>query len=275
MAKAKTTNELAKVESWPMLKVEPEQTAELLRANLGDEAEITERDLTRIKFPSGGAPVFCLDTEEGTETLQEIEGIILYAGSRRAFWDKPYGSGESGPPLCSSLNAKTGTGFLSEAEKEAWDSTKPVPTRICRTCPMAQYGTAKKPDGSQGDGQACGERRLLFLATEMSALPIVISLPPTSLGDYKKYAMQLAGKGRTIQSVVTRIGLAKKTNKGGTDYSQATFTKGGDLNDEQAAKLAALAASLSEVFQSVGIDEDDRPQGATVHGEVVDQTPEG
>tara|TARA_Y100000310_G_scaffold331890_2_gene406372 strand:+ start:15676 stop:16509 length:834 start_codon:yes stop_codon:yes gene_type:complete len=268
-------NELAIVDpkEYAMLKVAPDRVASLLRANLGDDEEISERDLTRVGFPSGKVAVFEIETEDGTETPQEIQGIILYAGSRRALWGDPYGtSAEKTPPICSSIDAKVGVGYLTKEEAAA-AAEKPggsIPQRLCKTCPKAQFGSGVDEKGEPTKGQACQQRKLLFLAVPDRAMPIVLSLPPTSIAAHKAYGMKLASVGKDIRSVVTKISLKKDKNDKGIEYAIAEFSKVRDVDDAMMEQVVSLAENLSEVFRSVGITEDERPQGATVHGEVID-----
>lgn len=268
MAKKKE-NELAvsSVSQYALMKSDPKKIAELLLTNLGDD-ELGEFDLERIKFPSGGTPAFTRTNEKGTQVVNEIEGVILYAGNRRAYWEKAYGEGDTGgPPDCSSVDAKIGIGKISGDDKSAEvGSIK----RICKQCPMSQFGTGKDSAGKPSKGQACQQRKVLIMAVADSILPICISLPPTSLKTYKEYAYSLTCSAKDIRSVVTKISLQVVPVSGGPDYAKAVIKAGEDLTPTEFEGIVAMVDTLGKVFSSVGIEADDRPQGATVQGVVVD-----
>lgn len=237
MAKATEEKALANVESYPLVQATSGALREVVESNLGDD-EITEFDLPRLKFPSGSVPAFVMPTEEGDEATKEVVGVIIGQGMRRAFWEKKYGQGEAGPPQCSAMDGRTGVGN---------------PGGVCRLCPKAQFGTATNDDGSSGRGQACQQRKVLFLALPDQSLPVVISVPPTSLKALKKYLMTLTAGSKPFWGVVTKISLTKTKNAGGTEYAQAVFTKVADLDEDTASKMKEIAASFGDVFSRTGI----------------------
>lgn len=258
---------VSSVSEYALMKSDPQKIAQLLLTNLGDD-ELGEFDLERIKFPSGGTPAFTRTNESGTEVVSEIEGVILYAGNRRAFWAKKYGEGETGgPPDCSSNDAKIGRGKIPGDDQSP---EAPPVQRMCKQCPMSQFGTGKDAAGNPSKGQACQQRKVLIMAVKDSILPICISLPPTSLKTYKEYAYSLTCSAKDIRSVVTKISLQVVPVSGGADYAKAVLRAGEDLTPEEFSGIVSMVDTLGQVFSSVGLEAEDRPQGATVEGVVVD-----
>lgn len=267
---AKKTNELAApddVQSYAIMKADPAKVGALLAENLGGD-DLSEFDLEKIKWPSGGIPAFPRNTDEGTVTLNTLTGVVIYHGTRRAFWHEKYGQGESGPPQCSSVDGRTGTGHYPGEKLDG-----PAMTRGCRRCPYNQFGSGTNDKGERTKGKACQERKMIFMALPDSILPVGVSLPPTSLKPWKDYAMHCASKGKDIRAVVTEISLEVKKNDGGVDYSVGKFKIVKDLTDAELEGVMSMAHSLKEVFANVGIDGDeDMPDHyqPTVHGQVVD-----
>lgn len=275
MAKKKTESEskelaVSSVSEYALMKADPKKIADLLITNLGDD-ELGEFDLERIKFPSGTTPAFARTNESGTEVINCLEGVILYAGNRRVYWQKRQGEGESGgPPDCSSTDAKQGVGKI-----KGDDSSPEVGKirRICKQCPMSQFGTGTDSAGKPTKGQACQQRKVLIMAVADSILPVCISLPPTSLKAYKEYAYALTAKGKDIRAVVTKISLEVVKVAGGNDYAKANLNFGDDLTPVEFEGIVAMVGTLQSVFSTVGIEPDDRPDGSTVQGVVVDHVP--
>ena len=117
----------------------------------------------RVKIPAGGALQFEIPTEDpdNPDYARTLEGVILY---------NPEGSeyDEDTKPLCSSVDGKTGIG---------------EPGGACATCPMNAYGSAR--DG--GRGKACKNMRDIYLLRSGEYMPLLISLPPTSIKPFKEF----------------------------------------------------------------------------------------
>jgi hypothetical protein len=181
-------------------------------------------DLSEVKMPAGGGTTWELSTIDGDLALKEITGVILVAQRVRQYYREAF-TGGNAPPDCASADGRSGIG---------------TPGGSCETCPLSQWG-------SDGAGQACGERRHILLLTDHSALPIFVNIPPSSLAPLKQYTVGLIGMGQTPWQVVTSISLEKAKSQGGIDYSKARFARVGVLDAEQ----SAVAMQYREAMQSL------------------------
>ena len=100
-------------------------------------------------------------------------------------------------------------------------------------------------------------RRLYIIRTGCT-LPIVLTLPPTSLRAYEDYVgRQIVTKGLRTHFVITKISLKKAQSKDGITYSTAQFTKVGRVPDEMKPELTAYYKSMKTNVSSMAIDDDD------------------
>ena len=199
-------------------------------ANLGDSG-MTASDFERIKIPAGGSTAWTLQGLDGEEMVKELTGIIVAWRDTRAYWSVPMEQSEGNmPPDCYSLDARTGIG---------------KPGGDCLKCPFAQFGS-----NPRGEGQACKLVRQLFFLREDNLLPEIVNLPPSSIKPARQYFMRLASKAVPCYSLITKIGLEKTKNAQGIVYSRATFTSGGRLTPEQAARVKEYAAMLQPFLES-------------------------
>jgi len=243
-----------KPEDYAALAMPTEDLAVVIEENLAGQ-KISEFDLDRVKMPAGGGTSWEVPTLDGTEAVKELEGVIVYWKEGRSFWKEKY-SGGSEPPDCSSPDAQFATG----------DPGVAVPTDehgrfICAQCPNAEFGTAENDKGEKGPGQACKLQRQLFLLTPKSLLPLVVSLPPSSVAPAKKYMLRLAGFSTPYSSVITKIALAQEKSQGGITYSQATFALGEKLTPEDAEKVREFAAKLRPSLEQVEVRADEVADG--------------
>jgi hypothetical protein len=263
MAESKTT-ELSRIESksYAITEYDEDALREIVEINLGGEKSITEFDLTRAKIPSGGGIAFNVEGPEGESAPTEIVGVIVCHQSRRTYWAKGIDEGEGGgPPDCWSPNGIVGHG--TEAEKVGGQ---------CARCPKSQFGSGMK-DGRPTKGQACNQRKALFIIQKDSILPIYLSLPPTSLGSLKSYLTGLIGRRLPITGVVTKITLGVAKNSGGTKYAEAKFSLVGTLDEEATRKFTAFGRMFDSMFrpQIPGAEDfGQRPVVATVNGTPVE-----
>lgn len=224
------TKELAIVEpnSFALFRPNMPAIGEILAANLEGE-KLDGFDLDRIKVPSGGAVVWELPSLDGPQYEKELHGIIAMSLMGRSYWrDGIEDSGGGTPPDCSSGSGEFGHGD---------------PGGSCETCPMNAFGSSGK-----GEGKACKEFRSVFLVLPGTAIPTVLSVPPSSLKAFKQYRLRLAAAGYGMNNVITKFTLTKAKSKAGVDYAQINFAKCADLSPEQAAKMQDYIASIGPVF---------------------------
>lgn len=206
---------------------------ELVASNLGGEG-ISFNDLERIQIPTGGGTSWTVTDDEGNEDeIKELEGIILTTKVIRSYWREAYTGGGT-PPDCSSEDNIVGSG---------------TPGGECKICPMNKFGT--KNDG-QGKGKACAERRLLFMVMEGSLLPTIISIPPTSLENAKKYLIGLSTKPPFVKMhhIITKVGLVTDKSQDSIKYSKVIFTKGPVLDGPAKAKFEEYVQGIMPVLNS-------------------------
>lgn len=189
----------------------------------------------RVKIPSGGALQFEIPTEDpdNPDYTKFLEGVILYNHSACALWPEGSEYDEDTKPLCTSVDGKTGIG---------------APGGACATCPMNVYGSA--PDG--GRGKACKNMRFVYLLRSGEYMPLLLSLPPTSLKSFREFLNRafVLRRRATFGSIV-QIGLKKENN--GNDYSVATFRLVRDFQGEELAQIRAYANSFKEQAKGINI----------------------
>lgn len=210
---------------------------EIVEENLGSEG-VSSYDLDRVKIPAGGATAFEVPTLEGEESVKEIEGIIIFWKTARAYWPEKF-NGENNPPQCSSVDGEVGQG---------------TPGGYCSKCPLAQFGSAEN-----GKGQACKQMRQLFIVRENDILPLVLTLPPTSIKPVKQYFMRLASKGIKYTHAVTRITLEKAKSGEGITYSKAAFALVKQLEPAVCTKIDAFVESIRPMLETVAIENGEAP----------------
>lgn len=242
-------NEIVPItESIPALAGDTEALALAFAENLGGE-KISVFDLERIKIPSGGGPTYTIIDPDGTEdSIKEMVGTIVWVESRKSYWadNQPDGS----PPDCRSEDCQTGMGHWNPDDPDAF-----VP-RECKSCPMNEFGTAVKDDGSLGKGKACKDTRLVFFMRQgsESMLPSLVILPPTSIKPLQRYLVSLASKGVAITAALSKLAL-KKENSDGTDYSVVRPSLERRLTGEETQTLRDYAKGIKVAFATMDTSE--------------------
>jgi len=199
-----------------------------------------------IKIPTGGNTSWTVPTEEGEEDSQkELVGVILDHYTVRAYWPGAF-SGGNAPPTCSSLNGRQGS--QPRIDGEFGD---------CATCKWAKFGTATKPDGTPGRGQACKlKHRVFLLPLGQSIFPYLIPLSVMSAtkkydGSFSTYVVKLTGRLKKLREIKSRIKLIKDTNADGLEYSKALFSEvAGNLTEEEKKMTTFLAEQLKSAMRS-------------------------
>lgn len=223
-----SSTEIAKIEAGKFLAL---NNPEFVEANLADGEEVDEFSLPRVKIPAGGGVTWEIPTLNGIEPAKTLEGIVVHFKLTRAYWPDKDLTGS--PPQCKSNDARVGIGD---------------PGGSCKTCPLAQFGSA-----IEGDGQACSQKEIWFLLRPESFLPVVLALPATSLRPAKDYRFgQLGSAGVRLSSVVTKITLqGGQTDSRGNKYSIAVPQLGGMLEPQEADQAQAYASAMRGTFDSV------------------------
>ena len=189
-----------------------------------------EFKLDKIKFPAAGVTVFEVPNSDGElETVKEFSGVILYQHQVNGYYQEAY-TGGNNPPDCSSFDGNTGIG---------------TPGGDCKTCPFNQYGSG------QNQGKACKNRRWIYILRENEVLPVMLSIPPASLGAFNQYMKRLLCKQLRYSQVVTKLSLSKATNKGGVPYSQLVLKMERLLTNEERAAIAELSGQMQSLIATM------------------------
>jgi hypothetical protein len=212
---------------------------EVFEENLGGNA-INPFDLIRVKVPSGGGLAWTIPTFDGNQEVEKtIEGIIVAWRDTRSYWATEY-TGEGTPPDCACMDLRTGVGEGN-------------PGGLCDACPYAQFGSDPKGNG----GQACKLSRLLFVMTPGSVLPMVITVPPTSVKRIRQYFMGLIGRQIPYHGCISSFGLSQDKNKKGLAYSVIVPKMVGQLASEDAVKVRAYADTIRNEVNKVAAEASD------------------
>jgi hypothetical protein len=132
------------------------------------------------------------------------------------------------------------------------------PGGSCRDCPLARFGSATKPDGSKGGGQACRDQREVLLRLDGDILPHLLIVPPTSIDNFDRYKLSLFSSGLECCEVVTEISL-EKVRRVGYDCTRLGFRLEDRLNEEERDIFAPYHARMQKALLSSAIE-------VTAHG---------
>jgi hypothetical protein len=207
---------------------------DILKNNLNGQ-QLRPSDLDRVKVPSGGATSWEVPSLKGPESTRELVGIILATRDGKQYWSKKADDGGSSPPDCVSADLIHGMG---------------TPGGDCQACAFNQFGSAIGANGLPAKGKACKETKLMFFIRPGDVLPLVVSVPATSLGNARKYFLRLAQSQLMHQSVVTKLTL-KREQSGANPYAEIEFTYVRDLSKEEEARSLAIAQTMKSAFSAV------------------------
>lgn len=199
---------------------------------LAEDFEGLQLSFQRMKIPGGGNLMFEVpgDDPENPDYVKTIEGVILYHHPACAYWAEGEEYNDNAVPLCSSVNGKIGIG---------------TPGGICEDCDFNQYGT-----DVNGKGKACKNMRNLYILRSGEYMPVLLSLPPTSLRPFSDFMnMAFLPRHRPAWSAVVQIGL-KRMDNGSNTYSVATFKKLFDFTGEELQQVRGVAESFREQIKN-------------------------
>ena len=188
-----------------------------------------------VKIPGGGQLQFELTGEDpdNPDYTKYLEGVIVYSHNANAYWPTGEDYDDNTPPSCQSTDGKVGYG---------------CPGGLCADCPNNRYGSDTK---GTGKGKACKNQRIIYLLRSGEAMPIQLSLSPTSIRPYTDFVnASFVSRRRGVCGSVVQIGLKKKSN-GKDDYSVATFKRLYDFTGEELAQIRAYANSFKEQIELI------------------------
>lgn len=195
----------------------------------------------KVKIPSGGGLAFEVpgEEEDSPDVVKEIRGVIVDHHPVNAFWYGKY-DGNNDQPDCASFDGKQGM------ERETGE------LHDCASCPHNQYGS-----DTDGRGKACKNIHRCYILREGNPVPLVLSLPPTSLKYMRDYiGKKILLKGMRCWQAVTKISLKKEKSAGGIEYSRAVFAFESKLTAEQAEQAKQMADVIREsIREPITIEE--------------------
>lgn len=255
MAEAKAKNELAVVDNFDLQTI----SGDLAQAIAEEMDGLGALPFDRVKIPSGGGLAFELpgEDDENPESATEIVGVILDHHPVNAYWREKFAGGNEQPD-CSSYDGKQGI------ERETGE------IKDCASCPYNQFGSDDK-------GKACKNVHRVFILREGNPVPLVLSLPPTSLKYMRDYiAKRVILKGFRCWQAVTKITLKKEKNAAGIAYSRAVFTFVGKLSPEKAKEAEAMKDCVKQQYRQLDVEGADynAPGGNTQDGPAAPKTDE-
>ena len=179
----------------------------------------------RAKIPSGGMQVFDME-DEAPKTLT---GVIVEQHAVNAYWPDA-DSADGNPPVCSSSDGVTGLGEGGVIQE-------------CAQCPFNAFGS-----GEGGIGKACKNKTRVHILREGALLPVQIDLPATSMKPFARYLGYLRSAGLLPSSVITEIGLERKTY-GQNQVAVATFRAVSRLDPANAAQSLGYTRALRSAIR--------------------------
>ncbi len=228
--------------AYPVLRDDAQGAVLAMQENLGD-TDISPFDLDVITVPSGGGLAWVVPSLTGDESKGALEGIIVHQGPTRGFWKESFDdSGGGTPPDCVSVDGRVGVGS---------------PGGECASCVLNEWGSARGKDGEPKRGKACQERRLVFLLREHQFMPILINVPPSSLGVIAKLMLRLTSKGVPFYNVVVRFELERDKSAGGITFSKIVVSVVGMVEAEDQVKLAKYRDAIVPSLRAVKLEAED------------------
>jgi len=209
---------------------------------MAEELEGLSVSFDRAKIPSGGGMAFEVpgDDPDNPDMTKELVGVIVDHYPINAYWKDKF-SGQNNPPDCMSIDGKTGVG-INEGN--------------CQSCPMNQYGSDEG-----GKGKACKNMHRVYLLRSGEMLPVLLTLPPTSIKAFSNYlAKRVLTKGRKSYGVITKVTLKKDVNSTGIPYSSAQFAISEVLDAPTVKQMKEFADNIKKTTREVKIQQTDYVQ---------------
>ena len=192
--------------------------------------------------------------DDGVTPRYAIDVVILKASPNisKVWYEFGYVEGSTAPPDCWSVDGRVP------------DAASPkLQNPTCAGCPRNAWGSSRSTAGS-GRGKDCADSKRLAIVplqdidNEMHGGPMMLRVPPASLGDVLAYATGLEQIGFPYYAVGTSISFDVNA-----EYPKLMFKPLRALSDEEAEKIAALRDgpmveriinAAVEVVQTDGVD---------------------
>ena len=221
----------------------------------GEGESIKMTSLVSTKIPAGGGRNWELSNDDA---VRSITGVIAHRQIRRVWWEKKRSGSdkEAQRPDCSSTGG--GTGKASEQMVKKYG----VGGR-CAKCPMNEWETAVRDDGSKGKGKACQQRTNLFVLRPGFAMPLMVKLAPSNFDIVRDFTLARIDEGLFEPfSYVTDLSLETQENDYGDTYSTIVPRLMSRLSDEDTVKAGKAAEFWIPMIESWGMATEDEQSGA-------------
>lgn len=214
----------------------------------------------RIKYQGEERPL--LNPDRTPMPFLDVVIVKAAPAIAKIFYINGYEEGSNDPPDCWSVNGATPDPAAPRRQS---------PT--CAGCPQNAWGSAAR-NGRPSKGKACADSKRLAVVpqgdikNEMYGGPMLMRVPPASLGDLKLYADSLNQMGYAAEGVVTRIGFDFEA-----EYPALTFQPLRALNDDEYALVEQhLAGQVVDRILNTAVDhvQTDGPQpGQQAQGQLA------
>lgn len=224
-----------KGEGLPALMNSPEAVIQAIAENLGG-ASISESQLTKIKVPTGGATFFEIPSLTGATPEKELVGTLVFHRPGRAYFDRPFDQAGDDDrfPKCSSEDGLIGIGD---------------PGGNCQTCHLAKFGTDVKANGQPGRGQACSERKTLYMIRGEQMIPDLVQVPATSIKPCIDFLFNLAKSGILYYKALIAIQLVRQQSADNIAYATLDFKYIRPLGETEVANATAWNAMMRKLAE--------------------------
>jgi hypothetical protein len=170
----------------------------------------------------------------------EIRGVVVFKQITRGYWDRT--NKEDKSPVCSSIDGLTGRDRDGNA-------------RPCATCPNNQWGSASTAE-EQRKGKACKEMRRAFVIPSGQFVPIMVSLPPTSLKDWDNFWSARVTQGIPDLAAEAIMSLIP-AKIGGYEVSVIRMKSGNKVSPKDMLELNKVKKQFASSWAQTEITEED------------------
>lgn len=202
------------------------------------------------------------DTQTFTDPFgqphDELRGVVIFKQRIRGHWKR---RGEK-VPTCSSLDGIVGT----------WNDKETAPPPCfkadahgiyrcnCKTCPLAQWGTATDEAGHATAGQACKSMRRIYLTETGAEYPTLLTLPPTSVGPWDTYVSARLAQKPPLPDIVAETILRLVPSKAkGSDFTFSVIQPkvGARFKALEILQYSKMQQAAKEIVAGLGVGEED------------------
>lgn len=221
---------------------------------------VDEKDIRRVKNPSGGGLMFEIENPNGDpDYVRELIGIPMMIMPRRVLWaDKAIGS--KAPPVCTSNDCLNGVKRRNDAgavdiPQNILDIGIPGGTEgKCAGCPFDEWGSAVNDKGEPMDGKRCQEQRIVYFLRTGDVLPVKLSVPAGSLDGFKKAIKSIPVR---VDQAVIKLFLVKEKSKANIEFAAYRAELVSKLDAESVDGLNKFRDLFVNVFKNATAERTD------------------